>query len=128
MIAGILGAGIMAAVSGKRLQILALSTMFTEDVFTFYGGVALRRSGAGADGPSVRRDSHDSGVLRRAPGALEHFRPGGACVLRYAALSVLLFAALFWRRSTKRERSPAVWTGFAVVYTSVYWVRSGGGD
>ena len=39
-IAGILGAGIMAAVMASDSQILALSTMFTEDVFTFYGGTA----------------------------------------------------------------------------------------
>ena len=35
---GILGAGIMAAVMASDSQILALSTMFTEDIFTFYGG------------------------------------------------------------------------------------------
>jgi len=37
-LAGILGAGIMAAVMASDSQILALSTMFTEDVFAFYGG------------------------------------------------------------------------------------------
>ena len=30
----------MAAVMASDSQILALSTMFTEDVFTFYGGTA----------------------------------------------------------------------------------------
>ena len=35
---GILGAGIMAAVMASDSQILALSTMFTEDIFAFYGG------------------------------------------------------------------------------------------
>ena len=39
-LAGILGAGIMAAVMASDSQILALSTMFTEDVFAFYGGKA----------------------------------------------------------------------------------------
>ena len=39
-LAGLLGAGIMAAVMASDSQILALSTMFTEDVFTFYGGKA----------------------------------------------------------------------------------------
>ena len=39
-LAGILGAGIMAAVMASDSQILALSTMFTEDVFAFYGGTA----------------------------------------------------------------------------------------
>jgi SSS family solute:Na+ symporter len=37
-LAGILGAGIMAAVMASDSQILALSTMFTEDVFAFYEG------------------------------------------------------------------------------------------
>ena len=38
--AGLLGAGIMAAVMASDSQILALSTMFTQDIFTFYGGRA----------------------------------------------------------------------------------------
>ena len=37
-LAGILGAGILAAVMASDSQILALSTMFTEDIFAFYGG------------------------------------------------------------------------------------------
>jgi Na+/proline symporter len=37
-LAGMLGAGIMAAVMASDSQILALSTMFAEDVFAFYGG------------------------------------------------------------------------------------------
>ena len=37
---GILGAGILAAVMASDSQILALSTMFTEDIFAFYGGKA----------------------------------------------------------------------------------------
>ena len=36
-LAGMLGAGIMAAVMASDSQILALSTMFTEDVFAYYG-------------------------------------------------------------------------------------------
>jgi len=36
-LAGVLGAGIMAAVMASDSQILALSTMFTEDFFAFYG-------------------------------------------------------------------------------------------
>ena len=44
-LAGILGAGIMAAVMASDSQILALSTMFAEDVFAFYGG--RRRFGEG---------------------------------------------------------------------------------
>src|SRR5205814_6666802 len=45
-LAGLLGAGIMAAVMASDSQILALSTMFAEDVFAFYGGA--RRFGEAA--------------------------------------------------------------------------------
>ncbi|MEO8026549.1 MAG: sodium:solute symporter family protein, partial [Bryobacteraceae bacterium] len=45
-LAGLLGAGIMAAVMASDSQILALSTLFTEDLFAFYG--AKRRFGEGA--------------------------------------------------------------------------------
>ena len=37
---GLLGASVMAAVMASDSQILALSTMFTEDVFTYYEGKA----------------------------------------------------------------------------------------
>ena len=37
---GLLGASVMAAVMASDSQILALSTMFTEDVFAYYGGTA----------------------------------------------------------------------------------------
>src|SRR5207245_11660938 len=39
-LASLLGAAVMAAVMASDSQILALSTMFTEDVFAFYGGAA----------------------------------------------------------------------------------------
>src|SRR5204862_139558 len=45
-LAGMLGAGIMAAVMASDSQILALSTMFAEDGFAFYGGA--RRFGEAA--------------------------------------------------------------------------------
>ena len=37
-LAAILGAAVMAAVMSSDSQILALSTMFAEDIFAFYGG------------------------------------------------------------------------------------------
>ncbi|MET0168246.1 MAG: hypothetical protein ABW318_25060, partial [Vicinamibacterales bacterium] len=39
-LAALLGAAVMAAVMASDSQILALSTMFTEDIFTFYGGTS----------------------------------------------------------------------------------------
>jgi len=38
VLAGVLGAGIMACVMASDSQILALSTVFTEDLFAYYGG------------------------------------------------------------------------------------------
>ena len=45
-LAALLGAAVMAAVMASDSQILALSTMFTEDVFAFYGGHGALRRGA----------------------------------------------------------------------------------
>ena len=55
-LAALLGATVMAAVMASDSQILALSTMFTEDVFAFYGGhAAIRRGGAGPHRTHLRR-------------------------------------------------------------------------
>ena len=78
-LAGILGAGIMAAVMASDSQILALSTMFTEDVFAFYGGT--KRFGEAVQvqtGPGVRRGADPGGLRDRAARAPEHLRPRGA--------------------------------------------------
>ncbi len=75
-LAGLLGAGIMAAVMASDSQILALSTMFTEDVFAFYGGKT--RFG---ERVQVQTGRLFVVVLTRrrlrggAPGAAEHLRP-----------------------------------------------------
>ena len=120
-IAGILGAGIMAAVMASDSQILALSTMFTEDVFTFYGGTA--RFGETVQVQTGRLFVVILTILAyivalRAPQSIFDLAVQYA-FSGYAALSVLLFAALFWRRSTKwGALAVAVWTGFAVIYTS----------
>jgi solute:Na+ symporter, SSS family len=120
-IAGILGAGIMAAVMASDSQILALSTMFTEDVFTFYGGTA--RFGETIQVQMGRLFVVLLTVLAyvvalRAPQSIFDLAVQYA-FSGYAALSVLLFAALFWRRSTKwGALAVALWTGLAVIYTS----------
>lgn len=120
-IAGILGAGIMAAVMASDSQILALSTMFTEDVFTFYGGTA--RFG---EGVQVQTGRLFVVLLTLLAYIVALQAPQGIFDLAvqyafsgYAALSVLFFAALFWRRSTKwGALAVALWTAFAVIYTS----------
>jgi SSS family solute:Na+ symporter len=120
-LAGILGAGIMAAVMASDSQILALSTMFTEDVFAFYGG--KERFG---EAVQVQTGRIFVVLLTIAAYAIALRAPQGIFDLAvqyafsgYAALSPLLFAALFWKRSTKwGALAVALWTAFAVILTA----------
>ena len=109
-LAGLLGAGIMAAVMASDSQILALSTMFTEDVFTYYGGTSRF-------GPAVQVQTGRLFVVLIAAIAYVialNVPPGifGLAVQYafsgFASMLPLLVAALFWRGSTK-------WGAFAVV-------------
>jgi solute:Na+ symporter, SSS family len=121
LVAGLLGAGIMAAVMASDSQILALSTMFTEDVFAFYGGTA--RFGETVQVQTGRLFVVVLTVVAylvalRAPQSIFDIAVQYA-FSGYAALSPLLFAALFWRRSTKwGALAVALWTAFAVIYTA----------
>ncbi len=120
-LAGLLGAGIMAAVMASDSQILALSTMFTEDVFAFYGGKA--RFG---EAVQVHTGRLFVVLLTVAAYFIALASPQSIFDLAvqyafsgYAALSVLLFAALFWKRSTKWGALAVVlWTASAVIYTA----------
>ena len=113
---GLLGASVMAAVMASDSQILALSTMFTEDVFTFYGGTARF-------GPNVQVQMGRLFVVLltlvayaialRVPQSIFDLASQFAFA-GYSALMPLLVAALFWRRSTK-------WGALAVVL----WVIAG---
>ncbi len=120
-LAGLLGAGIMAAVMASDSQILALSTMFTEDVFAFYGGTA--RFGETVQVQTGRLfvvvlTVVAYGVALRAPQSIFDIAVQYA-FSGYSALSPLLFAALFWKRSTKwGALAVALWTASAVIYTA----------
>jgi SSS family solute:Na+ symporter len=116
-LAGLLGAGIMAAVMASDSQILALSTMFTEDVFAFYGG--RKRFGEAAQVHTGRLfivliTIVAYAIALRAPQnifdlAVQYAFSG------YSALSPLLVAALFWKRSTKwGALASTVWAAVAV--------------
>ena len=109
-LAGLLGAGIMAAVMASDSQILALSTMFTEDVFAYYGGKSRF-------GPAVQVQTGRLFVVLIAlvAYAIALQAPPGifGIAVQYAfsgftTLLPLLVAALFWRGSTK-------WGALAVV-------------
>lgn len=121
--AGLLGAGIMAAVMASDSQILALSTMFTEDVFAFYGGKT--RFGETVQVMTGRIfiiliTLFAYAVALRAPEtifelAIQYAFSG------FAALSPLLIGALFWRGSTKwGALSVAVWTALAVAAVAIF--------
>jgi len=121
-LAGLLGAGIMAAVMASDSQILALSTMFTEDVFAFYGGKA--RFGEHVQVQTGRIfiiliTIFAYAVALRAPEtifelAIQYAFSG------YAALSPLLVAALFWRGSTKwGALAVTLWTALTVVAVAI---------
>ena len=112
-LAGLLGAGIMAAVMASDSQILALSTMFTEDVFTYYGGTSRF-------GPEVQVQTGRLFVVLIAAIAYVialNVPPGiFGLAVQYAfsgftSMLPLLVAALFWRGSTKwGALSVVIWT------------------
>jgi SSS family solute:Na+ symporter len=122
-LAGILGAGIMAAVMASDSQILALSTMFTEDIFAFYGGKERF-------GPAVQVHTGRIFVIVLTVVAYLIALEAPATIFElavqyafsgYAALSILLFAALFWRRSTKwGALASTLWTVFAVGAVAIF--------
>jgi solute:Na+ symporter, SSS family len=112
-LSAILGAAVMAAVMASDSQILALSTMFTEDVFAFYGGQARF-------GPSVQVNTGRAFVIAltvvayaialAAPQSIFDLASQYAFA-GYSALSPLLVGALFWKRSTKwGALAVALWT------------------
>ena len=102
-LAGLLSAGIMAAVMATDSQILALSTMFTEDVFAHYEGHA--RFGEAAQVHTGRAFVIGVTIVAyvialRLPESIFTVAVQYAFT-GFAALSPLLIAALFWRGSTK---------------------------
>ena len=122
-LAGILGAGIMAAVMASDSQILALSTMFTEDVFAFYGH--KKRFGEAVQVQTGRIfiiviTLIAYAVALRAPEtifelAIQYAFSG------FAALAPLLVAAIFWKGSTKwGALAVTVWVAVSVVAVAIF--------
>jgi Na+/proline symporter len=117
-----LGAFVMAAVMASDSQILAMSTMFTEDVFAFYGG-KLRFGEA-----MQVRTGRVFVVLFTLVAYLTALRLPQSifdvatqyAFAGYAALMPLLVAALFWKGSTKwGALASTVWTACAVLSIAV---------
>jgi SSS family solute:Na+ symporter len=120
---GLLGAGIMAAVMASDSQILALSTMFTEDIFAFYEGKA--RFGEAAQ----VRTGHIFVILITIVAYVIALRwPQSIFDLAvqfafsgYSALMPLLVGALFWKRSTKwGALAVTLWAAAAVLAVAVF--------
>jgi SSS family solute:Na+ symporter len=121
-LAALLGAAVMAAVMASDSQILALSTMFTEDIFAFYQG--------------TQRFGHDMQVLTGRTFVVLVTAVAYVIALRipqsifdiatqyafagYSALVPLLVAALFWKGSTRWGAfASTVWTVAAVAAVAV---------
>jgi SSS family solute:Na+ symporter len=117
-LAALLGACVMAAVMASDSQILALSTMFTEDVFAFYGG--KERFGEAVQVNTGRLfviliTLVAYAIAMRVPQSIFDIATQYAFA-GYAALSPLLVAALFWRGSTRwGALASTVWTALAVL-------------
>ncbi len=122
LLAALLAAAVMAAVMASDSQILALSTMFTEDVFAFYGGA--RRFGDAAQVLTGRLFVIVLTVVAyiialRMPQSIFDVATQYAFA-GYAALSPLLVAALFWRGSTRwGALASTLWTAAAVTFVAV---------
>ena len=105
VLAGVLGAAIMACVMASDSQILALCTMFTEDIFAYYGG--KERFGETAQVWTGRAFVVGVTVVAYLI-ALELKDKAGIFELAvrfaftgFAALAPVMVAALFWKRSNK---------------------------
>lgn len=122
-LAGLLGAGILAAVMASDSQILALSTMFSEDIFAFYDG--RRRFGEAAQVLTGRVFVIVLTVVAYVI-AVRFPQPIFDLAVQYAfsgfaALSPLLVAALYWKRSTKwGALASTLWTALAVAGIAIF--------
>ncbi|MCG3196640.1 MAG: Osmoregulated proline transporter OpuE [bacterium] len=119
-VAGVLGAAIMACVMASDSQILALCTMFTEDVFAYYGhkerfGEKAQVWTGRAFVVIVTVFAYLTAVeLKDKAGIFElaiRFAFSG-----FASLAPIMLAALFWKRSTKwGALASALWVAVAVL-------------
>lgn len=126
IVAGILGAAIMACVMATDSQIMALSTMFSQDVFAHYGG--LKRYGENAMVWMGRLFVIVIAVVSYLLAlALKDEKSIFDLAIRFgfsgfAALAPVMLAALFWRRSTKwGALAAALWVAGCMVF--LWWLQ-----
>jgi Na+/pantothenate symporter len=117
-LAGLLGAGIMAAVMASDSQILALSTMFTEDVFAHYGGKT--RFGEAVQVQTGRifvvlLTAFAYFVALQAPESIFEL------AIQYAFSGFAALSALFWKDSTRWGALAAtLWVAAAVIAVALF--------
>jgi len=123
MLAGILGAAIMACVMATDSQILALSTMWATDVYRYYGGTSEFRQVWSARifviactivayiiALSVHRYANIFEL------AIQYAFSG------YASMAPIMLACLFWRRSTKwGALASTIWVAFSLAF--ITWLQ-----
>jgi Na+/proline symporter len=123
LLAGILGAAIMACVMATDSQILALSTMWATDVYTFYGGKSERRQIWSARvfvvactivAYVIALGVHQYANIFEL--AIQYAFSG------YASMAPIMLACLFWRRSTKwGALASTIWVAFSLVF--ITWLQ-----
>jgi len=116
-LAALLGAAVMAAVMASDSQILALSTMFTEDIFVFYQG-ARRFSPAMQVFTGrvfvVLVTAVAYAIALRIPQSIFDVATQYAFA-GYSAMVPLLVAAIFWKNSTRwGALASTLWTAASV--------------
>jgi SSS family solute:Na+ symporter len=119
-VSGLLGAAIMACVMASDSQILALCTMFTEDIFAYYGhkerfGEKAQIWTGRAFVVVITLLAYYTAIrLKDREGIFElaiRFAFSG-----FASLAPIMLAALFWKRSTKwGALASALWVAIAVL-------------
>src|SRR5205823_14755160 len=120
-LAGILGAGIISAVMGSDThQVLAVSTMFTKDIFAYYGGKEkYGESGSVffARGFILAVTLLAYVVALNTPESIFELAVRFA-FSGFAAMAPVMVAALFWRRSTKYGAlASTLWVAAWLVFT-----------
>ncbi|GDY12367.1 sodium:proline symporter [Planctomycetota bacterium] len=130
-VAGLLGAGIMACVMASDSQIMALTTMFTQDIFTHYGGT--KRFGDRVQVWTGRAFVIAIAVASWLIAVALHKQEGiFELAIRFAfsgfaALAPVMLAALYWKRSTAAGAWAAVvWVAVAMV--AVWWLHEASAD
>ena len=123
ILAGVLGAAIMACVMATDSQILALSTMWATDVYRFYGGKSELRQVWSARvfviactlvSYVIALGVHEYANIFEL--AIQYAFSG------YASMAPIMLACLFWRRSTKwGTLASTLWVAFTLAF--ITWLQ-----